>query len=172
MENTKQLATTLLTTTLLKDISTPIYDALCDLHNSDMEGKDEKGRKFYENWSRNDIVVNEIENCLDYLDVEVKDLKDYTEEKNDFWNDKNKNGSCWCDIRSEYADSVTSMYNSTLWKHASILSEYIEDAILELGFLYDKDRGIIGLLQRGEYYFYEQFCSEVLEALKKHCETL
>ena len=144
---------------LADKISTPIYDALCELHNADAERRENKTP---ETLTRQEIVINNIEDVLnkinDYKQFNVLDPKtldyDYIEDT----------------IRNEYTDGQIEIYNYWLWKHAPILSDYIEDAMNEYGITDIKDGGLIKLFQYGEGYFYNQFFFEVLNALKEYHE--
>ena len=144
---------------LAEEISTPIYDTLCDLHNADAERNENKTP---ETLTRQDIVRNAIEDVLnkieDYQDFKILNPSsldyDYIEDT----------------VRNEYTDGEIEIYNYYLWKHAPILSDYIEDAISEYGITDLKDGGLIKLFQYGEGYFYDSFFFEVINALKAYHE--
>ncbi len=105
-----------------------------------------------------------IENFLQYCGIEkIKDIQEYIKEKNDFWDDKTKDGRYWCDIASEWADNEVDIYNQDLFETAWQFSEWIEEALEEFGF--DKKRGLIGVLQAGQYLFYSRLASEILSIL-------
>lgn len=146
---------------LVEKISTPIYDALCKLYK--VSNADD-----FETKERQQIVLDEIENCLNYLGVDSEDFKQYKKEANDFWNDKNKKGNYWCDIRDEYADNQTSIYNYQRWENASILQDWIKEAIDDFGSDMIKSGGLEALFGYGECIFYEAFASEILEALQDY----
>lgn len=154
-ENNKDLAQV-----LSEKISTPIYDCLVELYNCDAERRND-GEMAQSDpiKTRQEIVIDNITDVLDkindynnfnVLDPETLDY-DYIEET----------------VRNEYTENNIEIYNYWLWKHAPILSDYIEDAIDEYD-LNIKDGGLIKIFQIGEGYFYEAFFIEVKNALETY----
>ena len=47
----------------------------------------------------------------------------------DYRNDQNKEGHYYCDLASEWADSLVDIYNSDLWEKAPKFQWWIEEAI-------------------------------------------
>lgn len=150
---------------LSEKISTPIYDCLVELYNCDAERRN-NGEIAPSDpiKTRQDIVRDNIEDALDRIeDYNGHDLSDPKTLDFDYIRDT---------IATEYADGEAEIYNYWLWKHAPILSDYIEDAMSDYGNAEQviKDRGLIGLLQQGEYYFYNSFINEVISALEEYME--
>ena len=153
-------------------INIGLYDTICEMERGRQERKEKRGDSLTEleqNLTRSDMVENQVSDFLDYLDINAENLKQYKEENNDFWNDKLKDDRYFCDVANEWADSQIEIYNYTLWQESPILSEYIEEALQEFGF--DKDRGLIGVFQMGQYQFYTQIANEVLEGLREYVEN-
>ena len=111
--------------------------------------------------------LKQLEFEIDYYDVYSKeelteqaryflDAYEITINENcDYRNDQNEDGHYYCDVASEWADSMVDIYNSDLWEKAPKFQWWIQDAIDE--FDYDKKRGIIGLFQMGQYLYYSRF---------------
>lgn len=144
---------------LADKISTPMYDTLIELYNADAERRNDGKMPNSLTKTRQEIVIDNITDVLDrindynnfnVLDPETLDY-DYIEET----------------VRNEYAENNIEIYNYWLWKHAPILSDYIEDAIDEYD-LNIKEGGLIKLFQYGEGYFYEAFFIEVKNALEAY----
>jgi hypothetical protein len=149
---------------LSKKISTPIYDTLIELHNADAERRNNGEIAPADTIkTRQEIVSDYIEDLLNrienYQQFKVLDPStldyDYIEDT----------------IRNEYTDGEIEIYNYWLWKHAPILSDYIDDAISEYGITDLKDGGLIKLFQMSEGYFYDNFFYEVINALKEYHEN-
>ena len=72
------------------------------------------------------------------------------------------------DFISEWADSHTEIYTTEIFKWYSQSAErhyYADEAISEFG--YDKDGGIIKILQMGIYKCLEEFAYAVLDSVKR-----
>jgi hypothetical protein len=154
---------------ILDNLSIEYYDTICEIEKSNQEEKikqDEKLTKKEQEMTREQMILCEIEDLLDYVSINQDNLKQYKKEKNDFWNDKNADGNYFCDITSEWADSRVSIYNYNLWREAPIFSDYIEDALNEYGF--DKERGLIGLFMQGQFHFYNGLAGEVLQLINNY----
>jgi hypothetical protein len=101
---------------------------------------------------------------LDYIDLDYKAIKKLQKEKNDFWNDKTPSGQYFCDVICEWADSNVDIYYQDMYKHLDTFSFYTDEAI-ENG-LCDLKGGLTGILQAGQYEYYSQLGSAILEVLK------
>lgn len=170
-EQLKQEANNNLLDYLVNATNVDYYDIINKLHQNWVD-EQKKDKKEVKELTRDEIVKNKINNFLSDYGVEAEDLREYKEQNNDFWNDGDKDGRCWCDIAQEQADGVCSIYNYTLWQEAPILSDYIEEALNEFGFegCGVKERGIIGIFQMGQYHFYSGFYNEVLSNIKKYVD--
>lgn len=149
-------------------IDLKLYDTIVEMDNESNRDKYEEIRKAGEKIptiTREDIVSNWIEDVLDYLGVEIDNLKQYTE--NSVLEDLQERSN-------EYADNNVEIYTGKLWRNAPILSEYIEDAMSEFGTAEDviKTGGITKLFEQGEYYFYDMFCRQVIDALEEYAGNL
>ena len=133
---------------LSEEISTDIFDALNELS----EKKEGKTRSDIVN----DYIADALETIENYQDFDMEKLA-----KLDFDYIRDT-------ILNEYADSMTSIYNFDLWKNASILQNWHDEAINELDAESIKERGLIGIFQYGEYSFYYQFFNQVIDALEKY----
>ena len=171
-EEAKELKTKRLIDFLLENVSASYYDAINELYKNYIKDKSEEVIR--NPLTRDEIVKRDIEEFLSNYNIEEWDLIEYKKGKNDFWNDMDKDGRCWCDIANEQADGKVSIYNETLWEEAAILQDWIEDAISEFGIdgCGIKERGIIGLFQSGQYKFWSEFYNEIMEGLKKYTENL
>ena len=116
--------------------------------------------------------AEDVEDFLSTWDIEYKDIKDYKESGNDFWNDKSNAGHYWCDISSEWADGKVHIYNKDLWDSAEDFEEWIEQSISEFGNAADviKERGLVGLFAQGECFFWNGFAGNILSTLKEFIE--
>jgi hypothetical protein len=161
MKNTNQNAQTL-APIIEEKISTPIYDTIIELYRADAERRNNGEMAPAEPMkTRQDIVRDYIEDALNQIEnYNSHDLSDLSSIDFDYTRDT---------IANEYADGETEIYNYYLWKHAPILSDYIEDAMNEYGNAEEviKTRGFIGLITQGEYYFYSQFINEIIDALEE-----
>lgn len=87
----------------------------------------------------------------------------------DYRNDQNKNGNYYCDLASEYADRQVDVYYGSLWEKAPKFQWWVEDALNE--FWFDKSRGMIGLLQMGQYLFYSRLTGHILNNLSDYAKA-
>ena len=168
----KELKTKRLIDFLLENVSIEHYDAINELYNNYVKNNPEEAKKYP--LTRDEVVKSDIEDFLNNYDIEEWNLIEYKKADNDFWNDKDKEDRYWCDMSNEQADNKISIYNSTLWEEAAILQDWIEDALNEFGAdgCGIKERGLISVFQMGEFQFWSEFYSEVLEGLKKYTENL
>ena len=103
--------------------------------------------------------------AFDFLDSYNITLK-----KNcDYRNEQTENGDYYCDIASERADSQVDIYNANLRKSASDFEYFIQDALEEFGF--QKERGIIGVFQMGQYLYYSRFAYFILNQLETYMKA-
>jgi hypothetical protein len=154
---------------LLAKIDINYYDAICELERERQArkiGKGEKLSKEEKEMTREQMVENVIDDFLEYISLNDKNLKQYKKDDNDFWNDESDDGRYWADMAGEWADSQVEVYTYTLWQEASILSDWIEEAIEEFG--YDKERGMSGVLMSGQYHFYSGIANDILNNIKEY----
>jgi hypothetical protein len=140
------------------EIDVSLYDTICEDIREEQAMKTETEI----NTTRNEMVKGTIEDFLGYVGIDDAFLKEKQEESQedlDIPNSQNANDDYFCDMASEWADNKVDTYNYTLWKKGAIFSFYAEDWLNEVGF--DKDRGIIGVLQGGQYKFYSDLGSEI-----------
>ena len=147
--------------------SMEVYDAICELQmQSRQREKEDFPNREQKTWDRNEAVDGWIEDCLDTLEITEELIEKWIKKEVEIDMDEKR------DATNSYADTNTEIYNYFLWKHAPVLSDFIEDAILEYGLDMGKDITLIKIFQQGEYYFYEQFAREVLDGLEQYVEEI
>lgn len=90
----------------------------------------------------------------------LEDEQDVLESVSDY------SGSTYlCDAISEIADGAIPVYNSEIWKNASDISEYIEEAIAEGLADTSKDVDLMRVFQAGYYQYYSQSLHNNIDAI-------
>lgn len=101
-----------------------------------------------------------METTVKAIDLKDFDLLGHLDDEQDaldsFMSDYS--GSTYlCDAISEISDSFIPIYNSDVWKNASDISDYIEDAISEgLAPTDGRDIDLIKIFQSGYYVYYQR----------------
>jgi len=143
---------------IAENLELDIYDAICELQNlwNERERLDFPEREV-PNLSRNEKVKNWIEDCLNELGAKDDNIKDLDIDEIE-------------EPISQYADTNTEIYNYKLWRHAPILSGFIEEMIDQYGLINEGKIDLIKIFQQGEYYFYEKFARNVVDLLQQYIE--
>ena len=159
---------------LADNIDAEISDVLIAVDKKEKEKKKMKGEGEKREGSNMEIVGDYIVDFLNNYFIKESEMIGYNKENNDFWNNLNNNGSYWCDIATEWADSMADLYSSDLWDKAQIFSEYITEALDEFGVdgCGIKKGGIEKLLMAGQYTFYNAFTNNILTGLKEYSEEV
>lgn len=94
-----------------------------------------------------DLLLGYVTDFFETYDIQLLEDCDYR-------NDTNQHGDYYCDLSSEWADSMVDIYNRELLRKIYKFQYFIDDAIEEFGV--PNTPNSIDLARMGQYLFYSR----------------